>query len=115
MKGTEIGEFEELILLIVGSLYPEAYGSHIRTKIAEQTGRKVALGGIHSALHRLEKKGFLTSALAEETHERGGRRKRLFQMTSAGKQVLQHTRSLRNSLWDQIPELAWKDIKYVLG
>ncbi len=111
MKGTQIGEFEELILLVVGTLYPEAYGSSIRIQIAEQTGRKVALGGIHSALHRLEEKGFLSSALAEETHERGGRRKRLFQVTNTGKQALEHNRDIRNRLWEQIPQPGMEGLK----
>ncbi len=112
MKGTELGEFEELVLLIVGVLYPEAYGLSIRQEIAAQTDRKAAIGAVHSALSRLEKKGFLKSELAEATHERGGRRKRLFQITAAGKKALEKARDQRNSLWNQISDLAWKDLTY---
>lgn len=112
MKGTELGEFEELVLLIVGVLYPEAYGLSIRQEIASQTGRKAAIGAVHSALNRLEKKGFLKSELAEATHQRGGRRKRLFQITAAGKRALEKSREQRNALWNQIPDLAWKDLNY---
>ncbi len=108
MKGTSLGEFEELMLLMVGVLYPTAYGFGIRQEIMSQTGRKAAIGGIHSALSRLEKKGFLRSELAEATHERGGRRKRLFYLTAAGKEAVTKSHELRNSLWNQIPELAWK-------
>ena len=32
MKGTNLGEFQELVLLTVGSLYPEAYGVAIKKK-----------------------------------------------------------------------------------
>ncbi len=112
MKGTQLGEFEELVLLIVGVLYPEAYGLNIRTEITSQTGRKAAIGAVHSALNRLESKGYLTSELAEATHARGGRRKRLFQITSTGKQALEKSREQRNSLWNQISDLAWKDLNY---
>ena len=102
-----MGEFEEIILLIVGVLYPHSYGLSIREEVIAQTGRKVAIGAVHSALNRLEKKGFLTSMLSEATHERGGRRKRLFTITSSGKRALETSRELRNSLWSQISNLAW--------
>ena len=112
MKGTQLGEFEELIMLVVGVLFPEAYGLSIRQEITDQIGRKVAIGAVHSALNRLENKGFLKSELANATHERGGRRKRLFHITAAGKRVLEKNHELRNSLWNQIPDLAWKHLSY---
>ena len=113
MKGTNLGEFEELLLLIVANLFPEAYGLSIREEIKETSGRAVAMGAIHAALNRLEEKGFLKSDLAEATHERGGRRKRLFTITAAGKEALEINRSLRNDLWDKIPQLTWKNVQYV--
>ncbi|WP_421977321.1 PadR family transcriptional regulator [Roseivirga seohaensis] len=108
MKGTQLGEFEELVLLVVGVLFPEAYGLNIREEIINQTKRKVAIGAVHSALSRLDEKGFLESELAEGTHERGGRRKRLFKITASGKQALEKNHELRNSLFNQIPEVALK-------
>ena len=113
MKGTQIGEFEELILLTVGVLYPNAYGLGIRKEIIEQSGRTIAIGAVHSALNRLEEKGFLTSKLDEATHDRGGRRKRLFQITAAGKASIEKIHEMRNSLWNRISDLAWENISYV--
>ena len=110
MKGTQLGEFEELVLLIVGVLYPDAYGLSIREEIINQTKRKVAIGAVHSSLSRLHEKGFLDSKLAEATHERGGRRKRLFTITMAGKKALEKNHELRNSLFNQIPEPALKGL-----
>lgn len=112
MKGTHLGEFEELILLTIGVLYPDAYGLNIRNEIIRQTGRTVAIGAVHSALSRLSDKGFLKSELAKGTHERGGRRKRLFQITAAGKKAMYANRVLRNHLWDQISDLAWDTSYY---
>ncbi len=106
MKGTYLGEFEEMVLLIVGVLYDQAYGLAISREIGEQTGRSVHISAVHSALHRLEKKGFLTSRLAEATQERGGKRKRLFTLTQAGSSALQEALALRNELFGQIPSLA---------
>ena len=110
MKGTHLGEFEELILLIVGVLFPNAYGLAIRKEVMEQTSRSVAIGAVHSALSRLEEKGFLKSHLADATHERGGRRKKLYQITAEGKKAVEYNRSLRNTLWNQIPSLAWENL-----
>ncbi|GAB5526896.1 MAG: hypothetical protein Roseis2KO_47680 [Roseivirga sp.] len=110
MKGTQLGEFEELVLLIVGVLYPDAYGLSIREEIINQTKRKVAIGAVHSALSRLQEKGFLESKLDEATHERGGRRKRLFTITVSGKRALEKNHELRNNLFNKIPELALKGL-----
>lgn len=110
MKGTQLGEFEELVLLIVGVLHPEAYGLNIREEIISQTKRKVAIGAVHSSLSRLQEKGFLKSELAEGTHERGGRRKRLFSITANGKRALEKNHELRNGLFNQIPEMALKGL-----
>ena len=115
MKGTNLGEFEELLLLVVANLYPEAYGLSIREELKSTSGRAVAMGAIHAALNRLEEKGFLSSELASGTHERGGRRKRLFTLTHSGKEALETNRKLRNSLWDNIPQLSWKNLKYEIG
>ncbi|MEM9896407.1 MAG: PadR family transcriptional regulator [Bacteroidota bacterium] len=110
MKGTQLGEFEELIMLLVGILYPDAYGLSIKQEVLEQTNRKAAIGAVHSALSRLEDKGFLKSHLDNATAKRGGRRKKLYEITASGKNALEHSRSMRNTLWDQIPSLAFKNI-----
>ena len=112
MKGTQLGEFEELVLLIVGVIYPDAYGLNIRQEIINQTGRKVAIGAVHSALSRLSDKGFVKSKLADATHERGGRRKRLFQITAQGKRAMEKNHEMRNSLFNQIPEIALKGLNF---
>jgi PadR family transcriptional regulator, regulatory protein PadR len=106
MKGTYIGELEELVLLMVGVLYKEAYGVAIMDEIERQTGRSLNISAVHSVLKRLEDKGFLTSKMSDPTNERGGRRKRLFLLTSAGKRALEEANELRNQLFNQIPNAA---------
>ncbi len=106
MKGTYLGEFEELVLLTVASLYKEAYGVGIKKSLHEQVGRKVTLSTVHAALHRLEKKGFLRSQFGEATKVRGGKRKKYFTLTAAGTEALQTARIVRNKLWDSIPPAA---------
>ena len=107
MKGTYLGEFEEVVLLAVAIRSGEAYGAAVTTEIEERLGRSVNLGAVHSALHRLQEKGLVTSQMGGVTQERGGRRKRLYSATVAGRRALQEIRQLRNQMWKAIPNTAW--------
>ncbi len=98
MKGF-IGEFEELVLLTIANLSGSAYGVAILNDISERTNRKLSIGALHSTLTRLEEKGFITSRLGEPTQERGGRRKRFFDLTSEAVTALSDMKSLRDELW----------------
>jgi DNA-binding PadR family transcriptional regulator len=42
------------------------------------------------------------------TETRGGRDKRLYQLTHAGKKVLAESRELRNDMWKQVPKIVWE-------
>lgn len=108
MKETRIGEFEEVILLLVGILGDEAYAFNISFEFEKQTGRSVSVGAVHSALNRLEEKGCLKSSMGEPTQDRGGRRKRIYTITAYGNRLLKSARDFRMSLWQQYPALAGK-------
>ena len=103
MRRTYLGEFEEVVLLMVAILDPEAYGVTVSQAIEKHTGRIVAFGSVHNTLIRLEEKGFVHSILGGATTERGGRRKRLFQLTALGSRALQEVQQLRQQLWQLIP------------
>jgi DNA-binding PadR family transcriptional regulator len=98
MKGY-LGEFEELVLLTVAFLGEEAYGVTIREEIDKRTDRAVSMGALHSTITRLEEKKYLRSWLGEPTRERGGRRKRYFEVTHQGKVALHEVKDLRDDLW----------------
>ena len=98
MKGY-IGEFEELVLLTVAVLGDEAYGVSIKEDIEARSGRAISIGALHSTIARLEEKGFLKSFLGGATQERGGRRKRFFQLTPSVKSALHDIKNLRDELW----------------
>lgn len=108
MKGTNLGEFEELVLLTIAALKEKAYSVAICDELSHQNDRTVRLGVVHSVLYRLEEKGFVKSELGEATKTRGGKRKRFYQLTTSGKEALVRTKSMRDQLWDRIPSLAWK-------
>ena len=106
MKGSNLGELEELILLTVGILYQKAYGVAVMDEIEKQTGRSLNISSVHAVLQRLDDKALLKSEMSEPTGERGGRRKRIFMLTAAGKRSLEDAKELRNQLFNQIPKVA---------
>lgn len=103
MKETRLGEFEEVILLLVGILKEDAYTLGIAEEFENQTGRSTSVGAVHSALNRLSEKGFLESEMGASTAERGGRRKRIFKITALGERTLSEARNFRLALWEQYP------------
>ena len=107
MRRTYLGEFEEIVLLSVGILFEKAYAVAIKEEIAEQTDRNVNISAVHTALYRLEEKGYLDSKLGDAEAKRGGKRKRLFAVTNLGKIALSETMELRQKLWSQIPKPAF--------
>lgn len=99
MKGF-LGEFEELVLLTIATLGDEAYGVAVKDQIEDRANRTISIGALHSTITRLEEKGYITSWLGGASNERGGRRKRYFQLTSAGKEGLSQIKNLRDQLWN---------------
>jgi DNA-binding PadR family transcriptional regulator len=108
MSQKTLGEFEEVVLLVVAILNGEAYSVSIITEIDERLNRNVSLGAIQTVLKRLEDKGLLKSEFGDATNERGGKRKRLYEITAEGQQLLDQTRAQRNSLWDALSRLTFK-------
>src|SRR5688572_722285 len=100
-----LGEFEELVLTMVAALREDAYGAAIADEIQTRLGREVNLSAVHVTLYRLEDKGYIKSSLGGATRERGGRRKRIFTITTAGMATLKAMREARIDLWKLVPQL----------
>jgi DNA-binding PadR family transcriptional regulator len=98
MKGY-LGEFEELVLLTIASMGDQGYGVAIKEDIENRSDRPISIGALHSTITRLEEKNFIKSWLGDPTQERGGRRKRFFELTHQGKVALHHVKDLRDELW----------------
>ena len=106
MKGTNLGEFQEIVMLSILILKENAYGVTIQEEIDQRMGRKISRGALHTALTRLEDKGFISSDYGEPTSERGGRRKRYYEVTNKGLSTLQEAKELRENMWGLIPKLS---------
>ena len=102
----QLGELEELVLMIVAILSEEAYGVKVMDEILNQTGRKVNISAVHTTLDRLEKKDFVSSYMGGASAERGGRRKRLFRVTAEGSKAIAFVHRTRNALYQQIPKTS---------
>ena len=105
MNREYLGEFEELILTMVGVLQDDAYGAAITGEIEQRLKRDVNLSAVHVTLYRLEDKGLIKSKVGGATTERGGRRKRIYSITSAGLALLRTMKGTRMGLWKLIPQL----------
>jgi PadR family transcriptional regulator, regulatory protein PadR len=108
MKGTNLGEFEELVLLTIAALVNDAYSVSICDELERNVGRPAKLGVVHAVLNRLEEKGYVKSKLGDATSARGGKRKRYYTITNGGKAALVLARDIREQLWNRIPELSLK-------
>jgi len=77
---------EAVILSIL--INGEKYGREIRNEYEQHTGRKMPFGSLYTTLMRMERYGFIKSWLGESTHERGGNRRKYFEMTGYGERSL---------------------------
>lgn len=100
MSRTSLGEFEQLVLLACLHLGEDAYAVPIIAEIEDRTGRQVSHAHVYVALRRLEKRGYVTSRLADATPERGGRPKRYFTVRPRALTRLREARDTLLSMWE---------------
>ena len=108
MKKYQLGEFEEIVMLTIGILHREAYGVAIKTEIQDRLSRSVSMGAMHTALVRLEGKGYIESWNGESSDDRMGRPKKYYQLTALGKKAMAFTKETRDQLWKAIPKVVLK-------
>ena len=91
MSEISLGDFEQLVLLALARLGPDAYGVPIADDITSRTRRDVSLGAVYKTLERLEVKGFIASRMGAPTAERGGRRKKHYRLLATGQRALRQS------------------------
>jgi DNA-binding PadR family transcriptional regulator len=85
MPRDSLAEFELLVILAALRLGPEeAYAVSIADVIADRTGRRVRRANVHTTLVRLEAKGLVSTHLGDPRPERGGKPRRLVEVTEGG-------------------------------
>jgi DNA-binding PadR family transcriptional regulator len=98
---------DEILMLTILALKEDAYGATIMQHLTEVTGREWSIGAVYDPLHRLEKTGFVRSQLTSPTPERGGRSKRVYEVTRSGLAALTRHREVRTEIARHIPDLVF--------
>lgn len=107
MKQHSLGEFEELVLLMVAALHDEAYGVAILESLEKELEKSLNISAVHVALKRMENKGFVKSRFGGITEDRGGRRKKFYVITALGKRMLDDQYAVRNTIYKRIPKISF--------
>jgi DNA-binding PadR family transcriptional regulator len=72
-------------LLLLRLLVPgERYGRELRIEYVRATGEPLPLGSLYVTLARMEDKGLIGGRMGEDTHERGGNRRKYYRLTAEG-------------------------------
>lgn len=93
-KGDFVGEFELYVMLALARQGDEAYGVTIRREIEERTGRSVVIGAVYATLARLEEKGLVEFRISDPQPIQGGRARKYFTLTAAGRRALRHSTAM---------------------
>lgn len=97
---------EEFVMLAIWKLQDKAYSLPIREQVSKSTGYNWSLSSIYTPLNRLTRKGMLSSHLTDPLPERGGRPRRIYQLTPTGKKALLHIRKVEQAVWVDVSGLA---------
>ncbi len=101
-----LGDLEQLVMLALMRLGDEGFGAAVQREIAERAGRDVTLGAVYTALTRLEEKGYVASRVGDPLPQRGGRRRRHYEVLPEGRQAIaeawQAMRALSRGLLAQL-------------
>ena len=102
MTPNTLGDFELAVLLSVSRLGETAYGLRVRQDVSALRQREYSVGAIYTTLQRLEDKSFLDSWMSDPIAVRGGRSRRHYRVTAAGRRAIHNARELSARLWSAL-------------
>jgi DNA-binding PadR family transcriptional regulator len=97
-----LGELQQMIMLAVARVGPEAYGAAIRAELKVVGHRTVSVPTIYVTLVRLEEQGLVVSSEEPRQDQRGGRPRRVFKLTRAGSEALSGARASMSRMWEGV-------------
>ena len=100
---------EEMLMLTIWRLGDDAYGVTIRDEVMRVSKQYWSIGAIYDVLDRLTRKGYVDRFMGESMKERGGRRKRLYNITKTGYRALQELDQMHTLIWSNLPEFKFED------
>ena len=105
MSRQTLGEFEHLTLLAILHLREGAYGAAIIDALEDRTGRDVSQAATYIAFKRLEEKGLILSGRTPGTPDRGGRRRRTYELTPDGVRRLRESGKALFAMWEGLEQV----------
>jgi PadR family transcriptional regulator PadR len=102
MSADTLGELEQLVLLALIRLGPDAYGVPIVEELQKHVRRPVFRPSVYLALRRLAAKRLVRSRMGDPEPRRGGRARRYFEPTALGLKALRESQRTLTSMWDGI-------------
>jgi DNA-binding PadR family transcriptional regulator len=103
--GEYVGEFEQLVLLALLRLGRDAYGAAIQDEIERRGGRATSMSAVYTTLERLESKGLVRSRIGAPTPQRGGKRKRHYELLAPGVRALRQAHATLRRMSDGLDEI----------
>src|SRR5262245_6812016 len=94
-----LGELEQLILLAILRLGPDAYGLSIARELEAQAGRRLSRGALYTSLDRLETKGLVRWKLEAGGPERQALPKRVYTVMPRGIAALRSSQRILRRMW----------------
>lgn len=94
-----LGELEQLILLAILRLGPDAYGLSVARELEAHAGRRLSRGALYTSLDRLETKGLLRWKTETGGPERQGLPKRVYVVTPRGIAALRASHRVLRRMW----------------
>ncbi len=94
---------EQMYMTAILCIGENAYGVRIREKVIELTGKKMAFGTLYNNLDQLVRKGYVKTRKYDSLTER---KKVFYSVTETGKNALQESKELQESLWTALPKKA---------
>lgn len=96
-------DLEQLLLLATLRSGCGSYGAALQEDLRSNAERRVSLGTVYVTMGRLEERGLIASGLGEPTSSRGGKAKRIYTVTEAGRACLERSRAIMDRMWADLP------------
>jgi DNA-binding PadR family transcriptional regulator len=99
---------EELVLLAVYKLGKESSLLNVRELLIEISGKQWSISSIYVPLDRSRRNGYLTTSIGAPEAKRGGKAVKYYHLTPEGLKALSTLKTIQDSLWDGIDQLAFE-------
>lgn len=99
MTPPSLGELEQLVLLAILRLGPEAYGLSIARELEREAGRRLSRGALYTTLDRMEVKGLLRWKPEAGGADRRGLPRRIYTVSARGVAGLRASQRVLHRMW----------------